>query len=91
MFEEMQTILAQREVDYGKAQVSFDKIAKLWSAYIGTHIKPVDVAYMMAMLKMSREKHQPKYDNRLDAANYCVLADIVQWVMESPEQTEGKK
>ena len=70
-------IQEQREKEYGSPDESFDRIAYLWSGYLAVSVSGKDVAYMMAMLKMSREKHESKFDNRLDAASYCVLADKV--------------
>lgn len=77
MLDEIKMIKEQRGEEYGDTNKSFGRIASLWSAYTGTNILPKDVAYMMALLKMSREKSGAKFDNRLDAATYCVLADEV--------------
>jgi phenylalanyl-tRNA synthetase beta subunit len=77
MIDDVKSIIKERGNDYGSSKDSFSKIAAMWSAYTGCNISSTDVAYMMAMLKMSREKSSPKFDNRLDAAAYCILADEV--------------
>lgn len=44
----------QRAQDYGKPENNFALIAKLWSAYRGIEFDAVDVAMMMALLKIAR-------------------------------------
>ena len=64
-----------RDEAYGKPENNFGTIAELWSAYLGTEIKPIDVAMMMIMLKMSRVKNgKLKDDNFIDIAGYSACA-----------------
>lgn len=44
----------QRAQDYGKPENNFALIAQLWSAYRGIEFDAVDVAMMMALLKIAR-------------------------------------
>lgn len=64
-----------RQEDYGSPQESFNRIALLWSAWVGKPLTAHDVACMMVLLKMAREAHQHKHDNLLDAAGYVALAE----------------
>ena len=44
----------EREQDYGSPEDNFKTIAELWSTYRGVSFTPVDVAMMMALLKIAR-------------------------------------
>ncbi len=67
-------INGERAGDYGAAAVSFNRIAAMWSAYLGKEISGHDVACMMTLLKLAREAHSHKADNLIDAAGYIGLA-----------------
>jgi hypothetical protein len=67
-------INAERQGDYGPPAASFARIAALWSAYLGHTITGKDVAVCMALLKFSREAHNHRRDNLLDAAGYIGIA-----------------
>lgn len=47
-------VTVEREQQYGKPEDNFAIIASLWSAYKGTSFTPLDVAMMMALLKIAR-------------------------------------
>lgn len=47
-------VCGHREQDYGLAEDNFATIARLWTAYRGVEFDPVDVAMMMALLKIAR-------------------------------------
>jgi hypothetical protein len=73
--EEAAAIVAgDRAADYGDANDSFARIAKLWSAYTGSHISPWDVAQMMILLKVSRAKTSTKRDTLVDIIGYAECA-----------------
>jgi hypothetical protein len=73
--EEAKTIVAgDRASDYGDANESFSRIAKLWSAYTGATISPWDVAQMMILLKVSRAKTSRKRDTLVDIVGYAECA-----------------
>ena len=73
--DEAKTIVAgDRASDYGDANESFARIAKLWSAYTGTPITPWDVAQMMILLKVSRAKTSRKRDTLVDIVGYAECA-----------------
>ena len=66
----------ERLKTYGPPRESFERIAALWSAYVNTPITPVDVAHLMILLKVSRNKKH-KRDNLVDIAGYALLADML--------------
>lgn len=73
--DEAKAIVAgDRASDYGDANESFTRIAKLWSAYIGTTITPWDVSQMMILLKVSRAKTSRKRDTLVDIVGYAECA-----------------
>lgn len=66
------TVCGDREQDYGSPENSFQRIAEFWGTYLNQQITPVDVAAMMALLKLARvaEGHG-KADNWVDLAGYA--------------------
>ena len=71
-------ILEQRAKQYGDRDESFNRIAKLWSAYTGYNIDKVQVANMMVLLKISRSvtaEDDTLVDCYSDARNYLTLAE----------------
>lgn len=72
--EAQDTISTDRQADYGDAQVSFKRIADLWSTYLATEVSAQDVACLMALMKISRIKGDPsKRDSWVDLAGYAGL------------------
>jgi len=85
-----------RQEQYGNPRSNFDKVARLWSAYLHgkvTHtnmtgeqdippinITPKDVAFMMTLLKIAREQFRHKKDNLVDAAGYIRVAAMVEGI-----------
>lgn len=68
-------VCGQREQDYGKPENNFKRIADLWEAYTGHKYTPVDVAIMLALLKVARigsGRHHE--DNFVDGCGYFALA-----------------
>lgn len=49
-------VCGRRENEYGVPEDNFDRIAKMWSAYMGVEFNPVDVSMFMVMLKAARIK-----------------------------------
>ena len=60
-----------REHDYGTPEDNFKTIAGLWSAYIGKEISSLDVAMLMALMKIARIKAGTKPDSFVDLAGYA--------------------
>ena len=64
-----------RATTHGDMEVTFAKIAAIWSAYLGYPVTPMDVALMMGQMKMVRAKDgQPKEDHFTDIAGYSGIA-----------------
>lgn len=73
-----------REGQYGRAEDSFERIARLWNAYLinkglvaegGLLLSGNDTANLMVLLKLAREQHSHKRDNYVDIAGYAELAN----------------
>ena len=71
-------INGQRQQQYGNPEDSFQGIATLWNFWldgrITKHLTAQDVAMMMSMMKLAREKNGAgKTDNIADACGYLGL------------------
>lgn len=65
-------VCGKREQDYGTPEDNFDRIAKMWSAYMGVEFNPVDVSMFMVMLKVARIAKSPDHmDSWVDLAGYA--------------------
>lgn len=73
-------VTQDRQASYGPPEESFERIARLWSAYLGWTLQPSDVALMMALLKVARVQGNPAHrDNYVDLAGYAACgAEIAQ-------------
>lgn len=68
-------VTREREQQYGKPEDNFAIIAKLWSAYMGDSFTPLDVAMMMALLKIARIRTGVgTVDSFVDLAGYAACA-----------------
>lgn len=72
--EAAQIIHGSREDDYGTAERNLNRIAVMWSAYLGYEITARNVAMCMVLLKVSRDAHREKRDNIVDGIGYFGLA-----------------
>lgn len=69
-----QLINGDRAQEYGDAQVNFERIAKLWSAFYGSEFSAKQVAVMLGMLKMSRLATSIDHaDSWKDLAGYVAI------------------
>lgn len=65
-------VLHDRASQYGGPENNFGRIAKLWSTYTGTVLDGIDVAMMMALLKVARIRNNKGYeDGYIDLAGYA--------------------
>lgn len=65
----------QREKSYGSPEDNFKMIAYLWSDYLEADISAVDVAMMMALLKIARISTGTfKEDSFIDLAGYAACS-----------------
>ena len=66
------TVCGSREQAHGNPVGTFDRIAKLWSVYLGKEINSSDVAQMMMLFKIARLQGNPSHaDSWLDIAGYA--------------------
>jgi len=68
-------INGNRQSDYGDPGVNIERIAGMWSAYLGTEVTGEQVCWMMTMVKASRDLVKSKRDNLVDAAGYLGLIE----------------
>lgn len=80
LLEAHKVINGERLDAYGRPEDAFDDIALIWSWWRGKAMAYTakDVAVMMALLKIARERHAPKRDNLIDAAGYLGIAGDLQ-------------
>jgi hypothetical protein len=70
-----QCVSVDRAATYGDAEVNFQIIADLWSAYLRKPVNPVDVGNMLALFKIARAKANPSHhDSFVDGCGYLALA-----------------
>ena len=67
-------IVSERAEHYGDPRTNLDRIAGLWTAYIGYPVTAHDVAQMMVLVKISRSKVAKHDDNYTDAIGYTEIA-----------------
>lgn len=68
--EAKKIVSGDRDKQYGAPEDSFSDIAKLWSAYLGIELSSIDVATMMVLMKIGRNKYLPKKDTFIDICGY---------------------
>ena len=77
-FDDVATTIEERGSDYGHPYFSHQRIADLWSAYIGHPITAAQVAGCMALVKLSRLSEKPLHeDSILDLAAYANIYRMV--------------
>lgn len=65
-------VCGHREQEYGSPENNFQTIANLWRAYKGIDFTAVDVAMMMALLKIARiQSGTATEDSFVDLAGYA--------------------
>ncbi len=71
-------VCGQRDQEYGAPEDNFGRIANFWSVYLGRKVYPVDVAMMMALLKVARIRSNKAHaDSFVDLAGYAACgADL---------------
>jgi len=78
-----QCVNGQREQDYGSPEDNFKIIADMWSIYKGCDFTPVDVAMMMALLKIARIKSGGGTgDSFVDLAGYAACGGELHFIQE---------
>lgn len=68
-----------RGADYGHPAEDFRRTGRMWAALLGVEsITAQQVGLCMIALKLSRECHRPKRDNRVDIAGYAETLEMIQ-------------
>ena len=87
--EACEIVNGARNQTYGNVEDNFERIATLWSTYIGTEVTAIDVAMMMVLLKTARvgTGGASHYDNYVDVAGYaaCAYEITKEWNGESDD------
>ena len=68
--EAAQVTRQDRQKQYGAPLINFLRIALLWSTYLGRVMTPLDVVWMMLLVKVGREMNTHKDDNGVDGIGY---------------------
>ena len=73
--EAKQTITGERQDQYGAPEDSFPRIAAYWTTYLGRPVSALDVAHLMALMKLARAQGRGfKRDTYVDLAGYAAIA-----------------
>ena len=65
-------VMGARQENYGTPESNFQRIADLWSVYLGRSITSSDVAVMMILMKTARLMNDCKHmDSWVDIAGYA--------------------
>jgi hypothetical protein len=79
-------VTKERANVHGDMKTNLTAIAKLWSVYLDTDIKPHDIGVMMNLLKIARIKFNPENaDNWVDACGYMALSGELSAEKPEPE------
>ena len=78
LLKAVEIINGERQDTYGNPEDTFEEIAWVWNWWLGDHLQAnltaKDVAMMMALMKIAREKNGAgKTDNVVDACGYLGL------------------
>lgn len=77
--EAQAAVYGDRGKDYGHPRENFSATAALWNALLADKLtEPVtaeDVARCMIGVKLARDLHSPKRDNRVDIIGYAITLD----------------
>jgi len=83
--EARNVVSGARQKQYGPPEQSLEDITALWNAYLKGYkrlhteeLSPKDVAMMMVLLKIAREKHKTKKDNLVDAVGYLLMCSMLE-------------
>ena len=68
-------INGSRDADYGPPEDALIRVARYWSAHLGTAVTASDVAKMMLLLKLARTSKGYKRDSFVDGVAYLLIAE----------------
>lgn len=71
-------VYGDRGTAYGHPIDDYERVGRMWGAMLGIpDIDPRIACAMMVAVKLSREVHKPKRDNRVDVAGYAECVDMI--------------
>ena len=76
--EAQRLVGGDRQSAYGHPSEHFAAVAAMWTVIVGAPVKPQHVPLCMIALKLVREAHVPKRDNRTDIAGYSQTLDMLE-------------
>lgn len=91
--EAQRLVYGDRQASYGHPADDYRRTARMWEAIVADlpgvvlpagSITPRIACLMMVAVKISREVHAPKRDNRVDGAGYFAAADLCAQREEAP-------
>lgn len=81
-------VLKDRNATHGDPEDNFGRIAELWAAYKRVPFNAIDVAAMMALMKVARIAQSPEHrDSWIDLAGYAACGAGIA-LLTSPEVVE---
>lgn len=81
LLEAQEAVYGDRQDDYGHPREDFTRTAIIWTGLLqhkladGAYIEAEDIARCMIGVKLSRDVHCAKRDNRVDGAGYFLTLD----------------
>jgi len=76
--EEAQRLTTQdRNATYGHPADDYDRVSRAFNALTGHCLTTEEAILFMVVMKLAREAHLPKRDNRVDAAGYLNCLQMV--------------
>ncbi len=63
----------ERNVDYGDAVESFERVAEIANAITGLSLTPAECCKVLIAVKLTRERYNHKRDNLVDACGYIEI------------------
>jgi hypothetical protein len=73
--EAVRLVAEDRNDTYGPPEENLERIAGLWSNYLGHPVTREDVALMMVLVKISRSRAGYSRDNTVDGVAYFLIHD----------------
>jgi len=91
ILQEAETIVnGARAQLYGDVTKNHRRIAQLWSVVLDQPVSAREAALCMLLVKVAREVHRPKRDNRVDMAGYAEVLDRISSPGETRELAGGE-
>lgn len=65
----------ERQATYGEPHENHERIALLWSVFLGTQVSAAQASMCLALVKVARLAHAPNHlDSFIDLAAYAAIA-----------------